>query len=66
MLYSFFNPLKSNVAIISYKNQSIDLQSKSIDWSLHDDNFEICTLISYEDFIKCFEKLKSGMKNNGT
>ena len=62
MLYSFSNPLKSNVAIISYKNQSIDLQSKSIDWSLHDDNFEICTLISYE----CFEKLKSGMKNNGT
>ena len=33
------NSLNAKVAITSYRNQSIDLQGKSIDWFLYDDNF---------------------------
>ena len=33
------NSLNANVA--TYRNQSIDLQSKSIDWFLYDGNFGV-------------------------
>ena len=34
-----FNSLNAKVAIIYYINQSIELQSESIDWFLYDGNF---------------------------
>ena len=35
----FFDSLRAKVVI--YRNQSIDLQTKSVEWFLYDENFDV-------------------------
>ena len=61
--YMYFNSL--NAKLPSYRNQSNDLEDKSIDWFLYD-NFEVrvkqfCAQLHYRYFFKTFSTVSNSL-----